>query len=104
LNTPAGLQQGPTSASLSDGSISITAVEQIELKIYPNPVSRMLNVNWDGNKTEETRIWVNDMSGRRWLDQNYSNVLDLASLPAGMYVVILLEGKERVAVEQFIKL
>jgi hypothetical protein len=104
LNTPAGFQQGPTSASLSDGSISITAVEQIELKVYPNPVSRLLNVNWDGIKTEETRIWVNDMSGRRWLDQNYSNVLDLASLPAGMYVVILLEGTERVAVEQFIKL
>jgi hypothetical protein len=54
--------------------------------------------------TDETRVWINDASGRRWLDQVYSNVLDLASLPAGMYVVVLVDGKEKLAVEQFIKL
>ncbi len=64
----------------------------------------MLNLQWEGVLTDETRVWINDASGRRWLDQVYSNVLDLASLPAGMYVVILVDGKEKLAVEQFIKL
>jgi len=104
LNTPAGFQQGPASASLSDGTVTLTALEKVSLQMFPNPVSRMLNLQWDGVLTDETRVWINDASGRRWLDQVYSNVLDVASLPAGMYVVVLVDGKEKLAVEQFIKL
>lgn len=104
LTTPANFQQGDNSASLSDGTITVTPVERVKLGMYPNPVSRTLNLQWDGALTDETRVWINDANGRRWLDQVYSNVLDLASLPAGMYVVVLVEGKEKLAVEQFIKL
>ena len=59
-----------------------------ELKLYPNPASDMLTVEW--NRNEEMNIEFFDISGKRVYGfQDYGNRIyaDISMLENGMYFV-----------------
>lgn len=104
LSTPAGLQEDYGSAALENGEIALIPDPTVRLALFPNPVNRLLNLRWEGTIPEDTRLLINDAAGRRWLDQYFSPTLDLASLPPGLYILICVNGQERLAAERFVKL
>ncbi|MDJ1505690.1 fibronectin type III domain-containing protein [Xanthocytophaga agilis] len=77
-----------------------TPVVNTELSIYPNPVSYNQSVLLlsDRFKDKKTQIYVQDMTGRTFLQQTHifgenSLPLSLRSLPAGLYVILITDGK-----------
>jgi hypothetical protein len=62
-----------------------------QLNIYPNPVTDVLNVQWN-NTTETATLFVRDLSGRLVLSERVANgnaVLDLSNLSSGNYILEL---------------
>lgn len=62
-----------------------------QLNIYPNPVSDVLNVQWN-NTTETANLSIRDLSGRLVLAERVANgnaVLDLSNLSSGNYILEL---------------
>lgn len=63
---------------------------EIELKVYPNPVSDQLQLRWNRSLGEDMPVELIDISGRRLLNGTVSGVLtnyqvDMQALPAGVY-------------------
>lgn len=62
--------------------------------IYPNPVSDVLNVKPGPRFDAETvRVSITDMSGKTVMTLGTAESYDLSSLPAGVYVVNITDGK-----------
>jgi hypothetical protein len=62
-----------------------------QLNIYPNPVTDVLNVQWN-NTTESANLTIRDLSGRLVLAERVANgnaVLDLSNLSSGNYILEL---------------
>ncbi|MDJ1493012.1 fibronectin type III domain-containing protein [Cytophagaceae bacterium DM2B3-1] len=77
-----------------------TPVVTTELGIYPNPVSYNQSVllSSDKFKDKKTQIYVQDMTGRTFLQQTHvfgdsATPLSLGSLPAGLYIILITDGK-----------
>lgn len=95
-----------TSRSLSSSLIS----SDQETKIYPNPSSGILNVDFTSTTNHETLIVINDLHGRIVKNiQTYTQVgnqhlqLDIHELQPGMYFLKLYQGKELMNTEKFTK-
>jgi hypothetical protein len=76
-----------------------TNKEELEIKIYPNPVSSVANIvlpAFDG----DTKISVMDVSGREVLSQQVSDIneeaiqLDLSQLQSGLYIITVTNGSQ----------
>lgn len=72
--------------------------EDCHLQVYPNPATDLLNVMRDNGSSSPTRISLVDVQGRVLLnsemDEDYLT-LDIASVCAGIYFVILEKGDHR---------
>ncbi|MEM7660587.1 MAG: T9SS type A sorting domain-containing protein [Bacteroidota bacterium] len=79
--------------------LQTTSIEELadplgEIKVYPNPTSDRLFIEKEGAATLQVMVW--DLSGRMLLRQSVSGPLgelDLAHLPAGVYVLRLSDGQ-----------
>ncbi|MDJ1482645.1 choice-of-anchor Q domain-containing protein [Cytophagaceae bacterium YF14B1] len=76
-----------------------TPVVNTELSIYPNPVSynQSILLSSDRFKGKKTQIYVQDMTGRTFLQQIHvfgdnALPLTLGSLPAGLYIILITDG------------
>ncbi|MDC0230505.1 serine hydrolase [Aureispira] len=58
--------------------------KDINIKIYPNPVSDLLYINSD---IQISSVSVMNLSGQVVLDKGYSDVIDVSSLPNGIYIL-----------------
>ncbi|MFA9219557.1 MAG: T9SS type A sorting domain-containing protein [Sediminibacterium sp.] len=75
-----------------------------QLNIYPNPVTDVLNVQWN-NTTESANLSIRDLSGRLVLSERVANgnaVLDLSNLSSGNYI-LELQMEDRTLRKQVIK-
>jgi hypothetical protein len=75
-----------------------------QLNIYPNPVTDVLNVQWN-NTTETATLSIRDLSGRLVLSERVANgnaVLDLSNLSSGNYI-LELQMTDRTIRKQVIK-
>jgi hypothetical protein len=75
-----------------------------QLNIYPNPVTDVLNVQWN-NTTESATLSIRDLSGRLVLSERVANgnaVLDLSNLSSGNYI-LELQLADRTIRKQVIK-
>jgi len=76
-----------------------------QLNIYPNPVTDVLNVQWN-NTTETATLSIHDLSGRLVLSERVANgnaVLDLSNLSSGNYI-LELQTEEGSLRKQVVKL
>ena len=77
-----GLHLAPR--SYSDLTLSIISFDKVELAIYPNPVQTKLNFS---GLTSPVQATVFDMLGKRQLQSEVTNSLDVSQLKSGLYMV-----------------
>lgn len=68
-----------------------------EITLYPNPAADFMYIDITTEITDGTEVFVTDMSGRTISGLNFTNdedmfVLDVASLPAGLYMLSVRQG------------
>jgi hypothetical protein len=69
-----------------DGPSSIVTLDGIELSAYPNPVSDLLNIQWDGIP-EEITLSLYESSGAM-ISMHKGLSLDCSGLASGMYLLV----------------
>lgn len=71
-----------------------------KVQIFPNPVSSILNINFDGN----VLIEVYDLNGRKILVSSEKHI-NIQNLNAGIYIVKILNSKDNTVIfsDKFIK-
>lgn len=71
-----------------------------KVQIFPNPVSSILNINFDGN----VLIEVYDLNGRKILVSSEKHI-NIQNLKAGIYIVKILNSKDNTVIfsDKFIK-
>jgi len=84
--------------------------QEPEMHVYPNPVADQIFLNANGLHSPSVAITILDLSGREIksyhfkTDQNCINqMIDLGSLPAGIYIITLRDGLEVTYQEKIIK-
>lgn len=100
LTTPAGLK-GPDSAE------ELPNLTLRYFQFYPNPTTEMLTLNYTGDIYPNSEIVVSDLAGRIVMRQSLTEAqqtLDVSRLQAGIYVLTLMEGENRVETERFVKM
>lgn len=90
---------------ISDG-ISESLIQE-GIHLYPNPVSRLLNVSLSGNETGKVLLTINDVMGKKVKIQRISNgeksvSLDVSDLPEGIYGISITEGNQAVYKDKLI--
>lgn len=88
-------------------SVSTVNREQINLKLYPNPVVKELNLSVD-ELIRQPYIVITNISGQKVYEQQFSTAakrffIQLPQLPKGTYTLRLMDGKELKAERKFIK-
>lgn len=91
----------------SDGGLVSTAepLTQAELHISPNPAAGYVDIEVSDLATG-SRCRVTDLSGRLFLEQKLSSIstrLDVDDIPAGMYILQLIESGRVLASEKLVK-
>ncbi len=90
--------------SLSVKQDVINQVSQLDL--FPNPVSDRLNIRLtcSHDSDPQARISLYDLTGRQCLQstadrwtQGYAGALDVSGLPAGIYLLVVEHGRERIS-------
>jgi len=66
--------------------------EVIAMRIYPNPSSGLVNLEWNSLKIHQSRVWVSDMTGRIVVAPITANTdlplqFDMSNFDAGTYFV-----------------
>ena len=62
---------------------------QLDISIYPNPTSDMLNI--DGNYTQ-LKVVIYNVLGKEILNKSIINNIDISHLDNGVYILQLLDG------------
>jgi hypothetical protein len=91
-----GLKMYKQDTSLHLGVPNLTT--QISLRLYPNPATDELNIDWDQPLPEQGEIDLLNMTGQKLLSlsvqpEQYGTSLSVAGIPAGIYVCILHTGR-----------
>jgi hypothetical protein len=82
-------------------SVKQSAKNSINVVIFPNPVTNVLNIKG----FEVASVQVYSISGAMMISgtSSYSNRVDVSSLNHGIYIIKMTDVKGRVAVEKFLK-
>jgi hypothetical protein len=77
-------------------NVGLNLLSKANVSMYPNPTHGILNVNFSGYKSEVVKMYISDSRGSVVMTKEIlksSNVFDLSSLPKGVYIVELKNGK-----------
>ena len=113
-NIPKITDYGIAAIDSCDGSAMISfyaSVEDIDkslgLKVYPNPTSDFINLQFEKSIDNEIEISVFDFSGRLLLNKMYSNQktikLNISDLDNGIYLIKIRTGQVNTLVIKIIK-
>ena len=99
-------QSFTTSGNRLDGNFVEETVEAITLSLYPNPVSKVLTVEYDTDAVNGVNIQILDITGRQVMRMHSENEGDqvqfnVANLQSGYYFIQIDNGKEQIT-EKFI--
>ncbi len=97
------ITEASTSTSLKASLISVEDTIDDEFIVYPNPVSNMINFDFNGSKTGN--IEVIDDSGRIVFSgtaENGTNSVDLSTFPSGLYI-LKVDGEGQTFAKKIIK-
>ncbi|MBA2407628.1 MAG: T9SS type A sorting domain-containing protein [Chitinophagales bacterium] len=90
---------------LNDISTSSSSIDQVStLKIFPNPTSDQLVINYPFSSNEQAVITITDLSGKVLQEEkgNYSGdyyLINLKDFPAGIYLLALKTKSESISVK-----
>jgi uncharacterized repeat protein (TIGR01451 family) len=87
-------------------SILTPSVFTENLKIYPNPANRSLNIEIEDEQFKEGFLNIYDMTGRLILSQNVSNklsVIDVSFLSVGEFICTIKSKDNKIFVNKFLK-
>jgi PKD repeat protein len=80
------------------------------VKLFPNPVTDVLNIQYSGTRLNEMQLEICDLAGRRISLQKFYDVesgqqisLNVNSLPKGIYLCKMLSDKQIIRIEKFSK-
>jgi PKD repeat protein len=80
------------------------------VKLFPNPVTDVLNFQYSGNQMQEMQVEICDITGKRILIQKLSNIesgqqisLNVNALRKGMYLCKMIADNQILAIEKFTK-
>jgi hypothetical protein len=84
--------------------------ESLELEIYPQPTTGILNVRFDDTRTG-FRAAVYNSSGLKMLEKNYAaqpgndaTTLDVSQIPPGFYTLKVLSNSGKLGYSKFIRM
>ncbi|MGK0388659.1 MAG: hypothetical protein ACI94Y_001391 [Maribacter sp.] len=84
----------------------INIENQIELNVFPNPVTDIVSINWNDAKTSTLLINIIDISGKNISSKlmNRNEKINLGKLPCGIYYLQLLDENNNIkGIEKIIK-
>ena len=71
-------------------------------KIYPNPTSNMLNIDYGQNKFEKANIF--DLTGKLMISVSGSlSTINISELPKGIYFINLINENKMIFTKKFVK-
>lgn len=79
---------------------SLDNVTDLDIKVYPNPVKDIININSD-ETIEKAEIF--NVSGQNVLSASFTNQISVTSLPAGYYILKVKLENGKAATHTFIK-
>ena len=96
--------------SLKSVTSAFETVKEVAVKLFPNPVYDVLNIQYSGSRLNELQVEIVDLSGRRvWL-QKFQDVqsgqqlsIKVNSLDKGMYLCKMTSGQKVIITEKFNK-
>ena len=90
----AGISSG-TIYKFKDTSSGITDQGQGNMKVFPNPFTDQIRIDWIGALSKPAQIAITDLHGNEVFQQEFTKdaVFDLDFLPSGVYI-ISLEGSD----------
>lgn len=92
-----GTIDGDRTFRIDPSILSVATDKKPDIKIYPNPVSDILNLSEKADKIE-----VTDQSGRLLKMQKNCNSIDVKNLESGMYY-LKITNKQKTKLKKFIK-
>ena len=75
--------------TISDTQVSIDDVDNINVAVYPNPVSDVLNIRGEGIQ----QIELMDVNGRTVMTSGATSQLNLSGMAAGLYMVRVITNE-----------
>ena len=97
-----------TSKSLATGFKPVK--EEAFVKLYPNPVNDVLNIQYAGKLLDEMQLEIWDMAGRQVSVQKFNDVasgqqlsVNVNTLYKGLYLCKILSGQQVIRIEKFTK-
>lgn len=108
-NLPVKFKLADDDLSKKDKNVPSNTLKTEHFKVFPNPVTDVLNIELKTTSDEKTTIEITDSSGKRWISSTQTNTdkmtnttFDVSQLPAGMYFLTVTQGDQKVS-ESFIK-
>jgi hypothetical protein len=89
-----------SSPGVSNETVGLEVVQSGRLLAYPNPVSDHLRLRFDS--TEPAIIRLNSLEGKTLLEQQSAELetqLNMSAIPAGFYILDVVQGQRRIAVK-----
>jgi type IX secretion system substrate protein len=75
------------------------------INIWPNPASDYININTsDLRITEQSRVTILDIYGRKLIDITASERIDISSLHSGVYILLLIINDKTIGYSRLIKI
>ena len=89
-------------------STSVSNVDDINVSVFPNPMTEVLNIDLSGYEGELTKVRMIDIKGQVVNNTVVSPsaqkiTLDVAAIPTGMYVVELFDAEGVVGTKRVVK-
>lgn len=80
------------------------------IKLFPNPVNDVLNMEYSGNPMKEMQLEICDITGKRVSVSKFNNLesgqtvsINVSSLRKGIYLMKLVSGNTLIGIEKFTK-
>jgi hypothetical protein len=85
-------------------------VKEGVVKLYPNPVGEVLNIQYSGSKLNDVKIEIWDIAGRQVSVQKFKQVqsgeqlsINVKALKMGLYLCKMISGQNLIRTEKFNK-
>jgi hypothetical protein len=96
--------------SLKSLTTGFNPVKEGSVKIYPNPVSDVLTIQYSGSTLKDLQVEIWDRTGRQVSVQRFKDVqsgeqlsMNVSSLNKGLYVCKMISGQKVIRTEKFNK-
>jgi hypothetical protein len=100
----AALAVGGNLVELTNTSSINDIVDITSLNVYPNPVSSILNINFNLKQTSEVQVELYNLLGSKMVSDNLNKIsgsqqysMNVGNLPEGIYMMVINAGDNKVA-------